>query len=207
MMDLVQWLQGVDGHRFVPLFDLDDDLAVRIKYVGSRNRPILKRHPQMEQAIIDLVERGLEDPDWEGLIYVMGWYDLPNFVPLFVGKAERRGIRRPVSENIRSIRTNTSAFARWGDNIDYHIGDLSHALFRFKAYRAPKRPYERWAATLFESPGSTRLVQPVSLYVVPWCTYSKGPSGNVCSVQQVTQELIGLAHTQFAGTLLNVRRG
>jgi len=45
------------------------------------------------------------------------------------------------------------------------------------------------------------------LYVVPWYTYSKGPSGNVCSVQQVTQELIGLAYTQFAGTLLNVRRG
>lgn len=97
-------------------------------------------------------------------------------------------------------------FARWGDNIDYHIGDLSHALFRFKAYREPKRSYERWAATLFEAPGSTRLVQPVSLYVVPWYTYSKGPSGNVCSVKQVTQELIDLAYTQFAGMLLNVRR-
>ena len=176
-------------------------------YVGSRNRPILKRHPQMEQAIIDLVEGGLEDPAWEGLIYVMGWHDLPRFVPLFVGKTERRGIRRQVSENIRSIRANTSAFARWGDNIAYHVGDLSHALFRFKAYREPRRSYQRWAATLFESPGSTRLVQPVSLYVVPWCTYSKGPSGNVCSVQQVTQELIDLAYTQFPGTLMNVRRG
>jgi hypothetical protein len=31
MMDLVQWLQGVEGHKFVPLFDLGDDLAVKIK--------------------------------------------------------------------------------------------------------------------------------------------------------------------------------
>ncbi|HOI38080.1 MAG TPA: hypothetical protein PLF11_11935 [Bacillota bacterium] len=206
MMDLVHWLQGVEGHRFVPLFELDDNLAVKIKYVGSQNRPILRRHPQMEQTIIDLVEKGLEDPDWEGLIYVMGWHDLPHFVPLFVGKTERRGIRRQVSENIRSIRTNTSAFARWGDNIDYHIGDLSHALFRFKAYREPKKPYERWAATLFETPGSTHLVQPVFLYAAPWYTYSTGPSGNVCSVKQVTQELIDLAYMRFPATLLNAHR-
>jgi hypothetical protein len=207
MMDLVHWLHGVDEHKFVPLFELDDNLAVKIKYVGSQNRPILRRHPQMEQMIIDLVEKGLEDPDWEGLIYVMGWHDLPRFVPLFVGRTERRGIRRQVSENIRSIRTNTSAFARWGDNIDYHIGDLSHALFRFKAYREPKRSYERWAATLFESPGSTRLVRPVFLYIAPWYTHSKGPSGHVCSVRQVTQELIGLAYIRFSDTLLNAHRG
>lgn len=166
----------------------------------------LRRHPQMEQTIIDLVEKGLEDPDWEGLIYMMGWHDLPHFVPLFVGKTERRGIRRQVSENIRSIRTNTSAFARWGDNIDYHIGDLSHALFRSKAYREPKKPYERWAATLFETPGSTHLVQPVFLYAAPWYTYSTGPYGSVCSVKQVTQELIDLAYTRFPATLLNAHR-
>lgn len=54
-----------------------------------------------------------------------------------------------------------------------------------------------------EAPGSTRLVQPVSLYVAPWYTYSKGLPGNVCLVKQVTQELISLACNQFAGTLLN----
>ena len=114
MMDLVHWLQGVEGHRLVPLFELDDNLAVKIKYVGSQNRPILRRHPQMEQMIIDLVEKGLEDPDWEGLIYVMGWHDLPHFVPLFVGKTERRGIRRQVSENIRSISHEHERFRKMG---------------------------------------------------------------------------------------------
>jgi hypothetical protein len=143
MMDLLQWLQGVEGHKSVPLFDLGDNLAVKIKYVGSRNRPILKRHPQMEQAIIDLnVE----------------------------------------ASAARSARTS-GTFAR------------------------TRAPSQDGATTLFESPGSTRLVQPVLLYIAPWYTYSKGPSGNVCSVKQITQELIGLAYTQFTATLLNVHRG
>lgn len=194
-------------HKFVPLFDCDEDLAVKVRYVGRQNQPTLARHPKMESAIIELVEDGLQDDDWTGLIYVMGWGELANSVPLFIGETERRGSNQPISANIQNIRTNTGMFARWGDKLDYHIGDLSHALFRFKAYREHKKRYEMWAATLFAAPGSTQLKEPVFLYIAPWYTYSKGPSGDLCSVKAARLELIELAAEQFSGTLLNAVRG
>lgn len=205
-MDLGQWLSN-QRHKLVPLFDCDEDLVVKIRYVGRQSQPTLARHPEMESAIIGLVEDGLQDDDWKGLIFVMGWGELANFVPLFIGETERHGNKRSINTNIQNIRTNTGMFARWGDKLDYHIGDLSHALFRFKAHGEHKKRYEMWAEMLFRAPGSTQLKEPVFLCIVPWYTYSKGPSGDLCSVKAARLELIELAAEQFSGTLLNATRG
>ncbi|MEA4884518.1 MAG: hypothetical protein VB144_12850 [Clostridia bacterium] len=195
----------LDGHRLVPLFDCDDDLTVRVKYMGKKQKPILKRHPLMEQAIIEIVEDGLSDDAWDGLIYIMGRGNTADFVPIYVDKTERRGVQHSVSENIRRIRTNKHEFARWGDGLDYHIGDLSHAVFGFKAYRAPTKKYRRWADVLFQPPvTSARLKRPVSLYLAPWFSDSRGPSGLVCSVAAAEKEIISLASVQFSETLINV---
>jgi hypothetical protein len=204
MLNLVEWLLAVPGHRLVPLFDTDAALLVQTRLSGPEQRRLLKRSPEMEEAVISLVEAGLLDEQWQGLLYVMGWGAGKNFRPLYVGKAERWGVRNAMSVNLANIRSNTHLFARWGDGLAYHIGDLSHALFRFRAYRAPTRKYARWAATLFATTEPPRLKEPVSLYLAPWRDGTVGPSGLAGSLAAGEKEVIALASVQFADSLLNV---
>jgi hypothetical protein len=158
----------------------------------------------MEAAIIEIVESGLGDKRWEGLLYLMGLRELPNFQPLYVGKAERKGVRLPISANIMNIRNNWHKFARWGDGLDYHIGDLSHALFKFKAYRKPTKKYEKWANELFANRNPPILKEPVNLYVAPWYTGMKGPSELTCSLPALEKETIALSSATPSNKLLNV---
>jgi hypothetical protein len=95
-------------------------------------------------------------------------------------------------------------FARWGDGVAYHIGDLSHVLFGFKAYRQPTRKYKKWATALFVSADPPRLKEPVTLYLAPWVEDSAGPSGLAGSLAAVEKEVIALASVQFSVSLLNV---
>jgi hypothetical protein len=202
-MNLSTWFPTVPGHRFVPLFDSDESLVVRTRLHG-KEKTLLLRSPEMEEAVVECVELGLSDPRWEGLLYVMGWGSGPSFRPLYVGKAERRGVKNEVSANVARIRTNRHMFARWGDGVAYHIGDLSHALFGFKAYREPTQKYKRWASVLFDGFDPPRLKEPVSLYLAPWVEGSTGPSGLSGSLPAVEKEVIALASVQFADCLLNV---
>jgi hypothetical protein len=204
MLKVLDWLWTVPGHRLVPLFDATHDLAVRTRESGPKKRQLLCRSPEMEAAVIDLVEAGLMDEGWQGLLYVMGWGARSEFRPLYVGKAERMGVRRSLSANLANIRTNRHMFARWGDGVAYHIGDLSQALFEFKAYRSATQKYKRWAATLFETFDPPRLQQIVSLYIAPWPEGAAGPSGLPWSLPAVEKEVIALASLQFADCLLNV---
>ncbi len=134
----------------------------------------------------------------------MGMGTRAAFTPLYVGKAERRGITHALSANLRNIRTNHGFFARWGYNLDYHVGDLSHALFGFEAYRPPSRKYHRWAEALFSSFDPPVLRAPVSVLWVPWFEGSRGPSGFTGSVASVEKEVIALASVMSGEALLNV---
>jgi len=204
MMDLTTWLGSVPGSRFIPLFDSNNRLEVATKIGQPSGRRLLRRHPEMEKAIIEIVESGLPNEAWEGLLYIMGFGQLPNFRPLYVGKAEKRGVTRPLSENLTNIRKNKHMFARWGNGLDYHIGDLSQALFKFKGYREPTRKFERWAQRLFVSRDPPVLREPVYLYIAPWLKGNNGPSGLAGSLPAVEKEVIALASSQFNDTLLNV---
>jgi len=204
MTSLREWFQSVTGHRFVPLFDADETLIVRTKLMGNSEKQILKRSPAMENAVISCIEQGLSTPEWEGMMYVMGWGMGSTFRPLYVGKAERRGVKHGVSGNIANIRKNSGKFARWGDGLDYHIGDLSHAMFEFEAYRKPMKKYKRWASTLFRSVSPPMLTETVNLYLAPWCADSTGPSGLSVSLPDGEKEVIALASVEFADSLLNV---
>jgi hypothetical protein len=107
----------------------------------------------------------------------MGVGDSQSFRPLYIGKAERKDVKHPLSANLVNLRGNQGKFARWGDGLDYHIGDLSHALFDWPARRTPRRKYRRWAEALFLQPDPPQLREPVKLYLTPWRTTTRGPSG------------------------------
>jgi hypothetical protein len=202
-MKLIEWLPTVRDHEFVTLFDTDDRLLVRTKLHGKDKHKLLRRSAVMEKAVIECVENGLEEDDWQGLLYVMGWGTGPTFRPLYVGKAERKGRQASLSGNLKGIRNNTNKFARWGDGLDYHIGDLSHAMFGFTGYRPPQKKYQRWASVLFGTNDPPRLKEHVALYIAPWKDGFIGPSGFAVSLPVVEKQVISLASVQFKDSLLN----
>lgn len=204
MSSLLDWLWTVPGHRLLPLFDADAGLVVRTHESGKDRKRLLCRSPDIEAAIIDMVERGLSQPEWHGLLYVMGSGTRESFLPLYVGKAEKRGVKHDVSGNLANIRRNKSKFARWGDGLDYHVGDLSHALYEFKAYRPPMKKYRRWADQLFEQFDPPILREPVHLYLADWLDGSSGPSRLLGSLPAAEKEIIALASAHFPDSLLNV---
>lgn len=204
-MNLQLWLDTFPGARFAPLFETADGLQVHTHQRGKAgDRRILTRSALFEAAMIDLIEEGLRQDDWTGLIYLMGVGERSAFTPLYVGKAERRGKTHAVSKNIVNIRRNPDKFARWGYGLDYHLGDLSHAMFGFEAYRKPTSKYRRWADALFEENNPPTLRRPVSMLLLPWYEDSRGPSGFTTSVAAAEKEVIGLASSLHGERLLNV---
>ena len=199
-----EWLDQQRGVRYAPLFDTTDDLDVRTHVKGRRQRRLLRRHPAMEDAMIEVVESGLSDPTWRGLLYVMAWGTEKEVRPLYIGMARREGRSRPLSSNLVNLGGDRSKFARWGDGNAYHIGDLSQALFKFASYKKVEAKYRSWAATLFEQRTPPRLLQPVMLLLIPWFDDSRAPSGKRLSVKQVETELIELATAETDGRLLNI---
>ncbi|UQN08816.1 hypothetical protein [Deinococcus sp. QL22] len=204
MSVLQSWLDAFPGARFAPLFETDD-LQVRTHPRGKAgDRRILTHSSVFEAAMIELIEDGLTQATWTGLVYLMGVGEQQAFIPLYVGKAERRGKTHEVSKNIANIRRNPDKFARWGYGLDYHLGDLSHAMFGFEAYRKPTAKYRRWADVLFEVNDPPTLRRPVSLLLLPWYEDSHGPSGLRGSVASGEKEVIALASALHGDHLLNV---
>lgn len=204
MTKLQTWLNEFPEHRFVPLLSIDENGTVETHLRGkAKDRRILTRHPAFDEAVIELVEQGLQEEDWLGLIYIMGVGPREAFIPLYVGKAERRGKSQAVSANLLNLRKNSNHFARWGYNTDYHIGDLSHAMYGFEAYRPPTRKYQDWAQALFTTYDPPMLKEQVSVYLAPWYVGSRGPSGLTGSVPSAEKEIIALASALYGDRLLN----
>ena len=203
MTSIIQWLLAVPGHSIVPLFEMESGMIVKTRLLGQNKRRVLARSPLMEATVIELIESGLKQESWTGMLYVMGVGNNEQFSPLYVGKAERRGRKNDLSANIANIRKNTHKFARWGDSLDYHIGDMSYELFGASVYRNPYKKYKKWVETIFESKEPPTLKQPVFLYVAPWTERSTGPSGLLGSLPAAEKEVVALACGSFPG-LLNV---
>lgn len=204
MTVLQAWLDAFPGARFAPLFETDGLLVQTHQRGKARDRRILTRSTQFEDAMIELIEQGLTQHDWTGLVYLMGIGERSAFTPLYVGKAERRGKTHAVSKNIANIRRNPDKFARWGYGLDYHLGDLSHAMFGFTAYRGPTAKYHRWAEALFAVMDPPTLRRPVHMLLLPWFADSRGPSGFQESVASAEKQVIGLASALHGEQLLNI---
>jgi hypothetical protein len=202
MININEWLFRLDNHYFVPLFDTVDNLIVNVR--AKNDRTLLMRSAEMEAAVIKTIEDNIDRDDWEGIIYVMGKQQQETFQPMYIGKAEKKGVSHPISVNIKNIRKNQHKFARWGDGIAYHIGDLSHAIFKFEAYQQPTKKYMRWAEAIFFSYEPPKLKEPIYFYIAPWFTGNKGLSGLTCSLPAVEKEMIAIASVQYSDTLLNV---
>ena len=109
-----------------------------------------------------------------------------------------------MSRNIANIRHNANKFACWRYGLDYHMGDLSHALFDFAAYRAPTPKYRRWVEVLFATFDPPTLKVPVTVLWLPWHVTSRGPSGLTGSLAAAEKEVIALAGALYGDRLLNV---
>ena len=156
----------------VPLFDSDAGGIVQIRNIGhTKPRPVLKRSEQMEELV--LVETDKLVADWEsgthqydGLIYMMGYKDGGNFMPLYIGKTESFGKGKSnLSVNIKNLHTDKSKFARWGDNYAYHIGDLSACVLSGHSDSAKTLKYQAWADCLFDGQS---LKKPVYFWAMSW---------------------------------------
>lgn len=205
MSDLRNWLLSVPGHRLEPLFEEEEELVVRTFLFGRKNRKMLKRHPKMEEAMISIVESGLDDPRWQGLFYVIVAGEGDQFTPLYFGAANRMGRKHQINDDLKNIRTSPSKFGHWGYSLDYHMGDLSHEMFGFPANRAPNPRDARWAKALFSSYEPPRLKERVFLYLAPWYKGSLSPSGRTPELTDLRRELVTLALKQFSGRVLNER--
>ena len=206
MIPFNEWLKSNRGFSFVPLFETDVDsllVQTKSKIVNQTERRLIKRSTLMEDAIIDTIESNINDPRWEGIIYVMGTGDLDNFIPLYIGKADKKGVKNELSANIKNIRKNYHMFARWGDGLAYHIGDLSQALFKFEGYKKPSKKYERWAESLFTSYDPPTLKRSVNFYVCPWFEGQVGLSGLSGSLPAIEKEMIAIASFHYSDSLLN----
>lgn len=198
----------------VPLFECDDQLIVQTKTIGLKSkRPVLCRHQDMEDLIVKQV--ALLTTDWEdgihefdGLIYVMFARTDSSVIPLYIGKAETFGKgERNLSVNLRSVHADRSKFARWGDNYQYHVGDLSAAVLEGHAAEKVSPKYQKWGKALFEDfeQRSLKLRQPVYFWAKAWRQTDRSIWSEMNPTRLTFLEylLIGVASAAFPNTLLN----
>ncbi len=201
MISLPTWLTYNAAGSSAPLFD-ESGLVVSTFFRNGLCK--LRRHPDFDRLMIEKVERGVAQPNWQGLVYVMHWQRHGEILPLYIGKTEKRGVTQELSFNVARIRSNQHAFGRWGYGLAYHIGDLSHAMFGGEAYVKPSAKYRRWAGRLFRSAQPPLLHERVFVALIDWESGDRGPSGMECTVASAEKELIALASALYAGILLNV---
>lgn len=207
MIHLSEWLAQQERH-VTPLFETTEDgLTVKTHLRGKEKpRLTLTRHPRFDAAMIEMVTAGLEEEGWQGFLYVLHTGEGDNLTPRYIGKAEKQGVKNPVSANLAKIASNHDKFGRWGYNKAYHIGDLSHAVLgeAFTPGQAPGK-YHRWAEALFETLNPPTLRVPVSMSLIPWRDGARGPSGLIGSLASVEYEVIALAAVAHPDELLNVQ--
>lgn len=198
----------------VPLFSCDDKLVVQTKTIGATSkRPVLCRHQDMEDLILKQV--ALLTSDWkdsiheyDGLIYLMYARADAAVIPLYIGKAETFGKGdRNLSVNLRNLQTDRSKFARWGDNYQYHVGDLSAATLQGHATDKISPKYQKWGRALFEDfeKRTLKLRQPVYFWAKAWKPTDRGVWAEMNPTRLTFLEylLIGVASAAFGTTLLN----
>ena len=192
----------------VPLFKTDSKLAVETINIGKADRSVLCRSDEMEDLVIKQVNILLEDVktknnQYDGLIYMMHYIDKKSIKPLYIGKAETKGRKNPVSVNIKNISKNKNKFARWGDNKQYHIGDLSDVVLGGE--QNPK--YQNWASVLFETSPSDKPILRHQTYF--WCmAWSPEYTGiweefGKTRLTFLEYLMIGVASSAFGDLLLN----
>lgn len=211
-----RWCRVHDvAKQSVPLFDSDEVDRVRTTIIGTTNRrSILCRHREMEQLLIDQTSLLVDDwasggRNYDGIIYMMLVVEHDRTItPLYIGKAEKLGKGDGnLSANVQRIDRDRSKFARWGDNYQYHIGDLSAASVHGHPPDKISPKYVRWAETLFEDTpvANPRLRRPVRFWAKAWKSSDIGiwSEMNPTKLTFLEYLLIGVASSIFGEQLLN----
>ncbi|MGF1773848.1 hypothetical protein L4C42_16240 [Vibrio wakamikoensis] len=197
----------------VPLFKTDSGGHVETRTIGRRNkREILARSEPMEQLVIDQVNLLIADVDngqatYDGLIYMMLYIESGSVKPLYIGKTELRGRKNDLSVNITKLQTDKSKFARWGDNYQYHIGDLSAVVLNGHHPKQQTFKYTDWAKAMFTDfpTDSPELQRPVFFWCKAWRSDEVGIWEEFGATRLTFLEylLIGVASASFPELLLN----
>jgi len=107
MSKLQEWFyQHITAQTTRPLFDEHDLIVATTQY---RSLPVLKCHPDFDALMVTTVENGLQRDAWRGFVYIMHWRHDHEFIPLYIGKAERKGRTSALSFNLRNIITTRSS--------------------------------------------------------------------------------------------------
>lgn len=147
--------------------------------------------------------------DFDGLIYMMfRETDDQKVLPLYIGKAETLGKGDGnLSANLLRLAVDRSKFARWGDNYQYHIGDLSAAGLHGHAAEKISPKYARWASELFDDAPceNPRLRHPLRFWAKAWRSTDVGIWSEMNPTRLTFLEylLIGVASATFGSVLLN----
>jgi len=197
----------------VPLFEVTHSLEVATHQIGKTNkRQVLSRSADMELLVIKQVELLIADKEsanniYDGLIYLMFYIEEGDVKPLYIGKTESQGRKNNISANIKNIKNNKSNFARWGDNYQYHIGDLSAVVIPDHPLKESKLKYLDWANILFQEFPSfkPKLNKPVYFWCKAWDKSSIGIWHDFGETRLTFLEylLIGVASSAFPTLLLN----
>ena len=202
----------------VPLFETKDGRQVYTREIGSsRKRNVLCRSREMEKIIIQASDE--LTCDWEaknskfdGIIYLM-FCKRPNggALPLYIGKTEKYGKNQQnLSVNIKNLANDRNKFARWGDNYQYHIGDLSSVVLGHSGAKKPEK-YQRWANKLFVDFPVTgaqlpELKNPIYFWCKNWQATDVGPweAFGPTNLTFLEYLLIGVASSAYPNEVLNV---
>jgi hypothetical protein len=196
----------------VQLFD-NKDLYVSTKTIGNQSqRLILNRSSHMEGLVNTEVNKIVEDFHqntflYDGLIYLMFFKNDNEIIPLYIGKAEKYGKQnKNLSYNL-NFGNSRNAFARWGDNYAYHIGDLSAVVLPGHNDKYLTIKYSTWSDKLFETYPSEqpKLKQEVFFWCKSWGKNDINIWQEYGEVKLTFLEylLIGVASDVFPNHLLN----
>jgi hypothetical protein len=196
----------------VQLFD-NKDMYVSTKTIGNQSqRLILNRSSHMEGLVNTEVNKIVEDFHqntflYDGLIYLMFFKNDNEIIPLYIGKAEKYGKQnKNLSYNL-NFGKSKNAFARWGDNYAYHIGDLSAVVLPGHNEKYKTIKYSSWADKLFETYPSEqpKLKQEVFFWCKSWGKNDINIWQEYGEVKLTFLEylLIGVASDVFPNHLLN----
>ena len=196
-----------------PLFDIDPQFMVRIRKSGRTNvRNILARSESMEANVIAQTAILTDDilhqrEQYDGLIYMMFTCHQDEVLPLYIGKTESKGRTNLISANIKDVARVKDKFARWGDNYQYHIGDLSAIVLPGHDARHMTIKYQRWAESLFVAYPAEKpqLKQEIRFWCKAWNRNDTGiwPEFGPTRLTFLEYLLIGVASSLFPETLLN----
>lgn len=179
-----KWLDQFIGGTRIPLFDMKNDGQVSSKTI-SKNRKIINRSKEMEDAIIDAVEFLFEDIDngkdeFVGVLSLMYYIYLGKPKPLMFVLSRKWGREEgKLSANLKDCKRDSKSrmkFARWGDDDAYHFGGLSNALYNNTGIF--EKRYQKWKFNLFrEEDGEYVLKTPIYFAIKPWKRTDSIPSG------------------------------